>query len=620
MPEAGTPVEDVRTRRASSADQARALRARLPSAAAARPRRSASASASACRACSTCTRPARSSARTSRRSASTRATSCSATRPTKRCGPRAASTARSTRASRRRWRRRTSTTCSSTMHKEKPLNAIFFPILTHVPSFVKHAMDNDELPDRGRHARRDEGGVHQGARLLRDARHRVPRPGADVRRAGADRAAHVRDLGRELGITEDESDYAVSEAFAALERFEHDVQEKGSAVLETVEAENRVAILVVGRPYHLDPGLNHGIPEEFQVLGYPILCIRSIPKDERASRRYFKEELKAGKIKPARHQRRLAGELLGQLRAEGVGGEVRGAPPERGAARSLELQVRPRRADLRHHRPHRRAQRDAARGAARHRRQQAGRLDQDPRQDLRALAQAPRGAARGHRRARRPSSRGASTRSGSSCCAEAERARSAQEHAIRRCKRRSTRSPRRCARIRQPRRAEEAPEQPIGSDAARQEDARRASRVVKNVMSSVSTEQPKRCIIDGHRSRPTSTSTPSSRSSKPRSARASGSTDKSRSVARHDAQSAFTREGARRTSTLLIGGLTIAHDFLVEGALKGLGYNVPHARVPGQRRAALRQGVRQPRPVQPDLLHGRQPGEAPLRPARRRRA
>ena len=66
--------------------------------------------------------------------------------------------------------------------------------------------------------------------------------------------------------------------------FEHDLQEKGRAILETVEAEDRIAILVLGRPYHSDPGLNHGIPEEFQVLGYPILCIRSIPKDARVPR------------------------------------------------------------------------------------------------------------------------------------------------------------------------------------------------------------------------------------------------------------------------------------------------------------------------------------------------
>src|SRR3954451_17943314 len=104
-------------------------------------------------------------------------------------------------------------------------------------------------------------------------------------------------FGPRLGITEDESDHAAREAWKALTTFENDVQEKGHAILETVEAENRVAILLIGRPYHADPGLNHGIPEEFQVLGYPILSIRSIPKDREYLDRYYKEELEKGIIK-----------------------------------------------------------------------------------------------------------------------------------------------------------------------------------------------------------------------------------------------------------------------------------------------------------------------------------
>jgi predicted nucleotide-binding protein (sugar kinase/HSP70/actin superfamily) len=103
--------------------------------------------------------------------------------------------------------------------------------------------------------------------------------------------------GPRLGITEDENDHAVSEAVKALDTFDRDVQEKGRAILETVEAEDRVAILMIGRPYHSDPGLNHGIPEEFQVLGYPILSIRSIPKDREYLDRYYKDELEKGIIK-----------------------------------------------------------------------------------------------------------------------------------------------------------------------------------------------------------------------------------------------------------------------------------------------------------------------------------
>src|SRR5581483_2449071 len=91
-----------------------------------------------------------------------------------------------------------------------------------------------------------------------------------------------------------------------------------------------------------------------------------------------------------RHLRRLARELLGQQRAEGLGGEARGAASEPGRARSLELQVRARRADLRADRSHHHVEPDALLGAARHRREQAERVDQDPRQDLRAHAGAAR--------------------------------------------------------------------------------------------------------------------------------------------------------------------------------------------------------------------------------------
>jgi len=93
-----------------------------------------------------------------------------------------------------------------------------------------------------------------------------------------------------LGMTEDESDFAVTEGLAALDRFDLDLQAKGKAILEQVEYDDKVAILVLGRPYHLDPGLHHGIPDEFQVLGYPILSIRSIPKDREWLQRFYGDD------------------------------------------------------------------------------------------------------------------------------------------------------------------------------------------------------------------------------------------------------------------------------------------------------------------------------------------
>jgi len=97
-------------------------------------------------------------------------------------------------------------------------------------------------------------------------------------------------------MTEDESDFACDEAFAAMRKLDVEMEAKGKAILEQVEKDDRIAILMIGRPYHLDPGLNHSIPEEFQVLGYPVLSIRSIPKDEKYLARYFADDLAKGRI------------------------------------------------------------------------------------------------------------------------------------------------------------------------------------------------------------------------------------------------------------------------------------------------------------------------------------
>jgi len=104
-------------------------------------------------------------------------------------------------------------------------------------------------------------------------------------------------FGPRLGITEDENDFACKQGWKALDAFDRDLQEKGRAILDTVEDEDRVAILMIGRPYHSDPGLNHGIPEEFQVLGYPILSVRSIPRDAKYLEKYYREDIEKGRCK-----------------------------------------------------------------------------------------------------------------------------------------------------------------------------------------------------------------------------------------------------------------------------------------------------------------------------------
>ncbi|HMI88009.1 MAG TPA: BadF/BadG/BcrA/BcrD ATPase family protein [Polyangiaceae bacterium] len=181
--------------------------------------------------------------------------------------------------------------------EKKPLHYIFFPILTHVNSFVSDTMDNASCPIvagapdvmKAAFTKEVDFFAERGIEYL-DPAVSMMEPVLLARRM-------FEVFGPRLGITEDENDHACREAWKALTILENDVQDKGRAILETVEAENRVAILLIGRPYHSDPGLNHGIPEEFQVLGYPILSMRSIPKTREYLDRYYKEELANGTIK-----------------------------------------------------------------------------------------------------------------------------------------------------------------------------------------------------------------------------------------------------------------------------------------------------------------------------------
>jgi predicted nucleotide-binding protein (sugar kinase/HSP70/actin superfamily) len=181
-------------------------------------------------------------------------------------------------------------------HVEKPLNAIFFPILTHVPSFAWEAMDTASCPIvagtpeviKAAFTKEQDFFAARGIRYMSPA-FSFAEPVLLKRRM-------FDAFEGELGITEDESSFAVDEGLRVLRAFEEDLMRRGRAILEAVEKDDAVAILVLGRPYHSDPGLHHGIPDEFQVLGYPILSIRSLPRDRAFLDRFFEEDLKAGLV------------------------------------------------------------------------------------------------------------------------------------------------------------------------------------------------------------------------------------------------------------------------------------------------------------------------------------
>jgi predicted CoA-substrate-specific enzyme activase len=99
-----------------------------------------------------------------------------------------------------------------------------------------------------------------------------------------------------LKLSKAENLRAIHSGYDALDRYESDIQRKAREILDRLEEERGVGIVLLGRPYHHDPGVNLGIPEELQKRGYPIFSQATLPMDRDLLERLFGEEVKEGII------------------------------------------------------------------------------------------------------------------------------------------------------------------------------------------------------------------------------------------------------------------------------------------------------------------------------------
>ncbi len=103
-----------------------------------------------------------------------------------------------------------------------------------------------------------------------------------------------------LHLSRGENRRACAAGWLALEQFDAQLRDKGREILQRLEQERRLGIVLLGRPYHNDPGINHGILEELQRLGYPILTIDSLPLDDDILGALFADDIRGGQIRDGR--------------------------------------------------------------------------------------------------------------------------------------------------------------------------------------------------------------------------------------------------------------------------------------------------------------------------------
>lgn len=83
-------------------------------------------------------------------------------------------------------------------------------------------------------------------------------------------------IGGKLNISFAEIEKAVNAAWKEEENFKRETELAGETAIKEIEEKNLTGVVLAGRPYHIDPEINHGIPEMLHGLGLAVLTEDSV--------------------------------------------------------------------------------------------------------------------------------------------------------------------------------------------------------------------------------------------------------------------------------------------------------------------------------------------------------
>ena len=185
-------------------------------------------------------------------------------------------------------------------HGRRPLDAIFFPMFDVLASPLVNTRANNACPTASITPETVEAAFTKETDLIAERGIRYIHPLVNLSHRKLFARQMLQAWGPLLGLGKEENDRAVAIAFRELERYESGLRRHARQALDQLEAEDRLGIVMLGRPYHHDPGINHEIMAQFQQLGYPIFSQSTLPMDPDLDAdlldRLFGEEIRAGVI------------------------------------------------------------------------------------------------------------------------------------------------------------------------------------------------------------------------------------------------------------------------------------------------------------------------------------
>lgn len=183
--------------------------------------------------------------------------------------------------------------------KHRKIDVLFSPMIYSMPSFLKgDVLDNLACPRVMAAPENIKAGFlkEKDAFAERNIRYATPLVSlGDPPLVPKQLYPALKEIFPDLTISETKA--AVVKGYEALDTFNNNAQRRGRAVLEQCAAEDRPCLLVVARPYHMDPGIGHEIEVDLQAFGYPVLWTQYFPTDPDLLEWVFAADLQAGRIR-----------------------------------------------------------------------------------------------------------------------------------------------------------------------------------------------------------------------------------------------------------------------------------------------------------------------------------
>ncbi len=162
------------------------------------------------------------------------------------------------------------------------IDLLLMPAITHAKIAVRGTTDTASCPIVAACGHAALSALGRDGDLLERRGIRALTPELTLTDRGRLEAQLLGTFGPLLGIDEERNARALEAGLAAQRRFHADCQRLGERTLAQARGDGRAVAVILARPYHADPGVQHGISTELAARGVPVLSIASLPIGDQA--------------------------------------------------------------------------------------------------------------------------------------------------------------------------------------------------------------------------------------------------------------------------------------------------------------------------------------------------